>query len=90
MENVMKEDFVTAVNFYAPSSISKQYKPFPGEEPEVLYLLKATATLKPHICPHSNGLDIPLQHNELFQPLELRRIYLKSNSYDQKITAPYS
>jgi len=61
MENIMKENFVAAVNFYAPNPISKQYKPFPGEELEVLYQLKATATLRPHICPHSNGLDIPLQ-----------------------------
>jgi dUTPase len=77
MKNMMKEDFVTSVNFYTPSPLSKQYRPFPGEEPEVFYSLKNTAKLKPHICPHSNGLDIPLQNDEIFQPLELKKVDLE-------------
>ena len=76
MKSMIKEDFVISVNFYTPSPLSKQYRPFPGEEPEVFYSLQNTATLRPHICPHSNGLDIPLQQDEIFRPLELKKVNL--------------
>jgi hypothetical protein len=37
----------------------------------VKYNLHPTAELAPKICLQSNGLDIPLQEDEIFAPYEL-------------------
>ncbi len=40
--------------------------------PKVRYNLHPTAELSPKICLQSNGLDIPLQEDEIFAPYELK------------------
>ena len=41
------------------------------------YNLHPTAELSPKICLQSNGLDIPLQKDEIFAPYELKKVDLK-------------
>ena len=41
--------------------------------PKVKYNLHPTAELSPKICLQSNGLDIPLQEDEIFAPYELKK-----------------
>jgi len=42
----------------------------------VFYHLHPESTILPKICPSSNGLDLPLQKIELFEPHELKKINL--------------
>jgi dUTPase len=45
--------------------------------PKVRYNLHPTAEFSPKICLQSNGLDIPLQEDEIFAPYELKKVDLK-------------
>jgi hypothetical protein len=82
VENEIKINFITSLpNVQLHNTIELN--------PKVKYNLHPTAELSPKICLQSNGLDIPLQEDEIFAPYELKKWTLKSGSNSPKITAPY-
>jgi hypothetical protein len=76
--NTDKQNFVTQAQ-----SIQTPLFSIFHEKPIVLYQLSSTAAYLPKICPESNGLDIPLQEKQHFQPNELKI------SFYQNITVRY-
>jgi dUTPase len=58
-------------------TLEKAKKISKSTQPLVHYKLHSSATILPKICEASNGLDIPLQDIEHFQPHELKKVNLK-------------
>jgi dUTPase len=70
IENEIKINFITNLpNIQHYNTIE--------DNPKVKYNLHPTAELSPKICLQSNGLDIPLQEDEIFAPYELKKVDLK-------------
>jgi hypothetical protein len=60
VENEIKLNFVT--------NITTTFNNSDNFYPRVKYNLDPTAELAPKLCPQSNGLDIPLQEDKIFEP----------------------
>ncbi len=64
----LKQNFISAMNF--------QISPQNSDNPVVHYKMHENSEIIPKICEESNGLDLPLQQYEYFQPYEMRKINL--------------
>ncbi|MEI7489024.1 MAG: reverse transcriptase domain-containing protein, partial [Chryseobacterium sp.] len=71
VDSQLADEYATSLNMMRYESVSQDLSPV------VYFHLKETADLSPKICVESNGLDIPLQQDETFQPYELRKIDLQ-------------
>ncbi len=70
VENEIKINFIT----HLPTS--QNYNAI-EDSPKVRYNLDPTAELSPKLCLESNGLDIPIQEDEIFEPYELKKVNLR-------------
>jgi dUTPase len=64
----LKQNFISAMNF--------KISPQDYRNPVVHYKMHPNSEILPKICEDSNGLDLPLQQFEYFQPYETKKVNL--------------